>query len=264
MALTRAHAKSLRALHAKKHRETEGLFVVEGLRMVSEAAASDFEILEALYTPEIHRQQSASHVLRRLQHRGVPILEISERDLAQFTDTVHAQGIAAVVRCRTRAVGDLVVAGNKRSVVVALDGVSDPGNAGSMIRTADWFGVNGVLLGRTGVELYNPKVVRATMGGLFHLPVADDVDLPAAVSLARARGYSVYVTGTEGEAHVDRVHYAHKSLLIFGNEAWGVSEQVRALADVRVMIRRYGAAESLNVGVACGIVLSALHPFINE
>jgi TrmH family RNA methyltransferase len=148
---------------------------------------------------------------------------------------------------------------NGQCTLVAFDGVSDPGNVGSMVRTCDWFGVNGILIGRSSVELYNPKVLRSTMGGVFHLPIADGVDLPPTLSKAKECGFKIYVTDSHGETHFDHVTYDSKSLIVFGNEAWGVSDQVRELADVRLGIRRYGAGESLNVGVACGVVLSTLH-----
>jgi TrmH family RNA methyltransferase len=97
------------------------------------------------------------------------------------------------------------------------------------------------------------------MGGIFHLSVVEDVDLLPAISKAKSLDYRVYVTDAAGETHFDRVRFTHRALIIFGNEAWGVSDQLKQLADERVAIRRYGAAESLNVGVACGIVLSSLH-----
>jgi TrmH family RNA methyltransferase len=101
------------------------------------------------------------------------------------------------------------------------------------------------------------------MGGLFHLPVAQDVDLPVACTRAKELGYTIYATEPAGTAHFDRIPYASKSIVVFGNEAWGISDAVRASADMRVSIRRYGSAESLNVGVACGIVLSAMRK-LNE
>jgi TrmH family RNA methyltransferase len=109
------------------------------------------------------------------------------------------------------------------------------------------------------VEMYNPKVLRSTMGGIFHIPVMGDVDLLSTISRAKGLGFRVYVTDLAGELHVDKVNYNHRSLIVFGNEAWGVSDQVKQLADDRLVIRKYGAAESLNVGVACGIVLSCIH-----
>jgi TrmH family RNA methyltransferase len=97
------------------------------------------------------------------------------------------------------------------------------------------------------------------MGGIFHLPIVEGVDLPLTISRAKSMGYRIYVTELEGETHFDRVSYEGKTMVIFGNEAWGVSDQVSELADYRVSIRRYGQGESLNVSVACGIVLSAMH-----
>ena len=150
------------------------------------------------------------------------------------------------------------------SVVVALDIIGDPGNLGSIIRSADWFGVQAVLLGRQSVDLYNPKVVRSTMGSIFHLPIVQDLDLLAALSHARELGYTIYGADTEGETHFDKVRFAQRSVIVLGNEAWGLSDAVRKLTDVRVAIRRYGSAESLNVGVACGILLSGLHRKMDE
>jgi TrmH family RNA methyltransferase len=184
---------------------------------------------------------------------------VSTRDLDAITDTMTPQGIVAVLQQRVYTADAVLRCADGQCILVAFDGISDPGNVGSMVRTCDWFGVNGILIGRNSVELYNPKVLRGTMGGVFHLPIADGVDLPVAISHAKDLGYKVYVADPHGETHFDHVTYEAKSLIIFGNEAWGVSDQVKRLADMRLVIRRYGAGESLNVGVACGIVLSAVH-----
>jgi TrmH family RNA methyltransferase len=172
---------------------------------------------------------------------------------------VTFQGVVAVLKQQHFALENLMNSPEARSSLVALDGVSDPGNAGTMIRTCDWFGLNGVILGENSVELYNPKVLRATMGGVFHIPIVEGVDLLSTLCRAKDAGYKVYVTTASGDSHFDRVQYASKSIIVFGNEAWGVSDQVRQLADVHLTIRRYGLGESLNVSVACGIILSATH-----
>jgi TrmH family RNA methyltransferase len=161
-------------------------------------------------------------------------------------------------------VNSLIARREPAGILVAVDSLSDPGNLGTIIRTCDWFGVDGVLIGRNSVDLYNPKVVRASMGGVFHLRIVDDVDLLSTLSQAKNSGFAVYVTDAGGEAHFDRTNYSRKSVIVFGNEAWGISDQIRSLADVRVAIRRYGAAESLNVAVASGIVLSHIHRFAEE
>lgn len=264
MALTRAKVQQLKSLSQKKGRTATGTFLVEGLRLVQEAAASDFVIEEVYYTNEFTDDPAGRTLVDRLGGKTSQIRTVTTRDLGSITDTVTAQGIVAVVRPRVFSVDELLRPTDAPSVLVALDSVADPGNLGSMVRTCDWFGVQGILLGRTSVELHNPKVVRATMGGLFHLPIVEDVDLLSAISNARQTGYQVYVTDAFGETHFDRVRFANKSIIVFGNEAWGVSDQLKRLADVRVAIRRYGAAESLNVGVACGIVLSSLHRLMDE
>lgn len=259
MPLTKARLKKLRELTHRKQREEHRMFIVEGVRLVQEAVDSDFTVVEAYHTPDVTDQPGGKTLLARLKEKTGEVHPTTSREMEAISETVSFQGVLAVVQQKQFAVESVLKAGSAPSLVVALDGVSDPGNLGTMIRTCDWFGVNGILLGVNSVELYNPKVVRSTMGGLFHLPIAVDVDLLSTISGARASGYRIYVTDLKGEAHFDRLQYPGRTLIVFGNEAWGVSDQLKDLADVRVSIRRYGAAESLNVSVACGVVLSAVH-----
>lgn len=259
MPLTQKTIKELRSLWQKKGRDEHGLFVVEGRRLAQEAADSDFEILRALHTAEFAADEAGRIVIEKFRKKCARVEQVSARDIERVADTVSTQGVIAVLRQKRVQVDALMAAHESSSVLVALDSVADPGNLGSIVRTCDWFAVDGILLGRTSVDLYNPKVVRATMGGIFHLPVVTEVDLLLTISKSRERGYTVYVADAGGETHFDRVRFAHRSLIVLGNEAWGVSDQVRKLADMRVAIRRYGAAESLNVGVACGVILAGLH-----
>lgn len=264
MPLPRAKIRELRGLALKKHRNKEGRFLIEGLRMAQEAVESDFIIVEAFHTDAFAGGEGGKQILQKLLRRNVSVERVTSRDISSVTDTVTAQGIVAVVRRKTFTAEQLLRSPEPQSVLVAFDAVADPGNLGSMIRTCDWFGVQGVMLGKNSVELYNPKVVRSTMGGIFHLRIAEDVDLLPAISQAKSVGYRVYVTDAKGETHFDRIQFSGRSLIVFGNEAWGVSDQIKQLADIRVAIRRYGAAESLNVGVACGIVLSSLHRLYDD
>ncbi len=257
MTLTKNQLKDLRALSQKEFREESDLFLVEGSRLLSEAAGSTYEFIEVYSTAEFAATGEGAKLLEKLARR-TPVRKVTQRDLERFTETVHAQGIAAVLAQRHDSLSAVLKPGSGASVLVAVDAVSDPGNLGSMIRTCDWFGMDGLLVGRNSVDVYNPKVVRATMGGLFHLPVVQDVDLPVACTRAKELGYTVYASDPEGPAHFDRVTYASKSVVVFGSEAWGISDVVKKLADARLAIRRYGSVESLNVGVACGIVLSAI------
>jgi TrmH family RNA methyltransferase len=255
MALTQNRIKLLRSLAQRKFREEHGCYLAEGYRLVRDAAAAGAKLEELFYT-----QAFASEPEKRLfiDHlRGsVPVTEVRDRELGAFADTVTAQGVAALLRIERRSPDDLLQRGIAASLLVALDRVNDPGNLGSLIRSCAWFGVDGILVGRGSVDLYNPKVVRATMGGLFHLPLAADVDLPAGLAAAKGAGYGVYVADAgEGEDYRS-LRYPRRAVIVLGNEAWGISDDVAGCADGKVMIPRFGAGESLNVGVACGVILA--------
>lgn len=255
--VTKRHLKELRELGRKKPREVEGRFLVEGLRMVEEAAESAFEIRELLFTEAFAATVPGRDLLEKLRRKGLLVQNITERELEAISDTVTAQGIVAVVAVRRFHLESMLQPG-RCSLIVGVDAVSDPGNLGSMIRTCDWFGVNGVLVGEDSVEVYNPKVLRSTMGGIFHLPVVEGVDLLSTVGRLKKSGFTVYVTDAAGEVYAEDVRFADRAVVIMGNETRGVSPSLKRAADVRVAIRRYGLAESLNVGVACGVLLSVL------
>ncbi len=261
MELTRARIRSIKELSRRKKRDEKNHFLVEGVRLIQEAAASDFTIVEILHTAEFVKEHGG--LLSQLRSRSQSVAQVSARELDAIADTVTTQGVVGVLERREVPWKSLLSTTDAQSVIVAFDSIADPGNMGTMIRTCDYFGVGGVLIGKSGVELYNPKVVRATMGSLFHLGVAENVDLPVALTTAKSFGYRVYVTDLQAETHFDKLSFDPKSLIVFGNEAWGVSDQLRDLADTRVMVRRYGMAESLNVSVSCGIVLSAVHKLFN-
>ena len=257
MPLSRNRIREIRSLSQKKVRDELDLFVVEGLRLVRDAAESAFDIPEAFSTASFEASPGGGHLMALLRARGTACRQVTPRELSRFADTVNAQGVVAVVRRRNESAGELIRRTAPPALLVGLDGIADPGNLGSIVRSCDWFGAGGILLGRASVDLYNPKVVRATMGGIFHVPVVTGLDLPVAALQAKEQGYTIYVADPRADLFDGDVRFPERSLIVFGNEAHGVSEDLSRVADERVAIRRYGAAESLNVGVACGILLSA-------
>ncbi len=252
--LTNADRKLYRSLSVKKYRDDHGLFLVEGRRSVLEALASDFEIRTVIMTPSFLNDEDARPLKAAIRKRRVKTEELSGKEFSGIMDTVHAQGVGAIVEVRKTSVLGIVAKDRPGAVLVALDAVADPGNVGTIIRTCDWFGVDGVLLGEGCVDLYSPKVVRGTMGSIFHLPVAEGVNLEKAIPLSQNSGFRAYVTDASGQSQ--RGSDPGKALIVFGNEAHGISQGVRALADGTITIPRYGQAESLNVSIACGVVLS--------
>jgi RNA methyltransferase, TrmH family len=264
MTLTKAKQRELRSLVRKKKPEETRTFVVEGARLVAEALSSSYRMVELYHTADFLETEAKEQMIASARRKNVDIHQITSREMDVVSDTVHSQGVLAVLERKEFSLAEILTSSDAESRIVALDAVSDPGNLGAILRTCDWFGVQGILLGENSVDPYNPKVVRSSMGSIFHLPVVTGVHLLTGLSHARSEGYTIYVTDAAGEKHFDRVRFELKSVIVMGNEAWGASDQVKLLADVRIAIRRYGLAESLNVGVACGVVLSGIHRLYDE
>ncbi|MBM2841108.1 MAG: rRNA ((2251)-2'-O)-methyltransferase RlmB [Bacteroidetes bacterium] len=159
MPLTKNKLKELRELTHKKHRDETGKFLIEGVRLVGEAMNSDYKVLEAFHTPDLSEHPGGDALLQALKKKSSSVYQITNREMEVLSETVTFQGIVAVVKQKRFSVDTIMQRNGTQSVLVAFDGVSDPGNVGTMVRTCDWFGVDGILLGRNSVELYNPKVL---------------------------------------------------------------------------------------------------------
>jgi TrmH family RNA methyltransferase len=255
MALSAPKLKMLRSLARRRERETRGLLLAEGVRLVREAMAAGAGIVAAYYT-EKAAEESAS-LIGQLRRHAHECAVISHRELEHVSDVVTSQGVLAVVRWQSVSQATLLEGVAEDALLVACDALSDPGNLGSVLRTCAWFGVAGVMLGTGSVDVSNPKVVRGSMGAIFRLRIAQEVDLGAALEVARQADYRIYgADASAGERH-DHAAYGSRTVVVLGNEAHGLSEPVRRRVDLLVRIPRYGEAESLNVAVACGILLAA-------
>ena len=190
---------------------------------------------------------------------AVPWHLADESALRSLTDTVHPQGVVAV--CRVLDVPLREVLGARPRLLAVCADVRDPGNAGSVLRAADAAGARGVVLTGDSVDVYNGKVVRASVGSVFHLPVVVEDDPGSTVSRLQEAGLSVLAADGEGEVDLDDA--ADSGLLsaptawLFGNEAWGIPDPLAALADHRVRIPIHGRAESLNLATAAAVCLYA-------
>nr|WP_307828168.1 RNA methyltransferase [Nocardioides sp. SYSU D00038] len=184
---------------------------------------------------------------------------VDDRALASLSDSVTPAGVVAVCHQVDRPLAEVLgAAGDLRLVAVCAD-VRDPGNAGTVIRTADAAGADAVVLAGTSVDASNPKTVRATVGSLFHLPLAVDPDPAAVVRAARERGLQVLAADGAGETDLDEAErlLAAPTAWLFGNEAHGLPDDLAALADHRVRIPIHGRAESLNLSTAAAVCLYA-------
>jgi TrmH family RNA methyltransferase len=260
--LSKSKLQYLRSLSQRKIRERDGVFLVEGWHSLEEACAVLKEIQILVHTKQAGENPRFAPVLRSAQPICHEEYEASTKEFSLVADTVTSQGVAAVVK-KFSASSDnelekLLKGGN--DFVVALDQVGDPGNLGAIVRTSDWFGVDAILLSQNSVELYNPKVVRSTMGSIFHLPILEFSDGPGsfaeALSKLRRGGFKLYGAQGSGTSDIRTMTWPKKSVLVIGNEARGISPEISRILDEHVAIPKFGKAESLNAGVAVGVFLA--------
>ncbi len=247
------YIKLTASLRQKKYREETGLFVVEGSRFVQEALESSW-VLEYAVISEAHESHERIRELATgFESRGCPVLLIPSALYKKISDTETPQGILAVVKQKRESV-DAVVATPGKSLWVILDGLQDPGNVGTIIRTADAAGAAGVLLAGECADLYAGKTTRATMGSLFHLPVIK-ASAPQCLELCRRLGLSLYVAGAEAKYAYTVVDLTTPCAVVLGNEGAGVGEDFRSQAQLHLKIPISGRAESLNVASAAAVIL---------
>ncbi len=235
-------------------RKAERKFVAEGWHALDEALLSDFHIVLVAVLKEHMSYPDHAGIFRELRFRGIAVKELNNVELKQVSDTVHSQGIVAVVEQRTALLENVLA--RPSGLLVLADRVADPGNMGTMIRTCDWFGVDALFLSEDCVDPYNEKVVRSTSGSIFHLPLIENVSTKEIIPLLKQHGYRTLATSGSATLPFRKAKYGERTLLIFGNEAEGISDETQALADDTISIPGRGKAESLNVGIACGIILS--------
>jgi TrmH family RNA methyltransferase len=183
---------------------------------------------------------------------------VDDRALASLSDSVTPAGVVGVCRFLDRPLEQLLGSSDARLVAICAD-IRDPGNAGTVVRTADAAGADLVVFAGSSVDPYNPKTVRASVGSLFHLPIAIEPDAASAVRSARAAGLTVLAADGTGELGLDEADpvLGARTAWLFGNEAWGLPAELAGLADHRVRIPIHGRAESLNLSTAAALCLYA-------
>jgi RNA methyltransferase, TrmH family len=237
-----ARVKELRKLSRRSVRTQRRLFLADGPKAVAGA-------LEAGCVEEVFARPGAE--LPDLPE-GVRLTWVDERALASLSDSVTPAGVVALCRFVDVPVAEAVA--GARLVAICAD-VRDPGNAGTVIRCADAAGADGVVLAGSSVDAYNPKTVRASVGSLFHLPLAVEPSAEAAVRAAKDAGLTVLAADGAGEVGLYDAPLGGLTAWLFGNEAWGLPEELAALADHRVAIPIHGRAESLNLSTAAALCL---------
>ena len=237
--------KELKKLHKKKYREEKGEYLLEGFHLIEEAVASNAKVNELFVTQRGLTEWSSW--LEENQTLSVTL--VSEEVMATVSDLPTPQGIMAVVEAEKREIP------NFEGGWLLLDNVQDPGNVGTMIRTADAFGLCCVVLGKGTADVYSTKVLRSMQGSNYHLPIIQE-DLTKLLPILKEQGFITYGTELNEEAvSLNDIQTTKNYAIVMGNEGQGVRPEVLALTDKNVYIPIQGNAESLNVGVAAGIML---------
>ncbi|OIJ18307.1 RNA methyltransferase [Anaerobacillus alkalidiazotrophicus] len=236
--------KTVKKLHTRKGREKLGSFLIEGEHLVEEALNSNV-IINEIFIEENFTIPSNWDL------SNIPIYIVNDKIMKEICDTQTPQGIVAV--CELLGRKPLTI--EKNGLYILIDQVQDPGNLGTIIRTADCAGLSGVILGTGTVDMYNSKVIRSTQGSIFHLPIVRG-ELTEWVEKFKSEKIPVYGTALNEKAKEYRTVMAPESFaLIVGNEGNGLSKELLQVTDENLFIPIYGEAESLNVSIATGILL---------
>lgn len=262
--LTNAKIKDIKKLNEKsKARREAGLFVIEGPKMFIE---TPLEWIKEVYVTADFLENAdkglltdgstsirAAEMIQWMEHEV-----ISKDQMARISDTQTPQGILCVVEQPAYTLDEIINLENKTSskgrLFMILEDIQDPGNLGTIFRTAEGAGVSGIILSRGTVDIFNPKTIRSTMGSIYRVPFTYVDDLQLAIDMVKKAGISVYAAHLKGQKYHDEVEYMDAAFLI-GNEGNGLKDETAALADTYIRIPMQGQLESLNAAVASAILM---------
>ena len=234
--MTKNEIKYLQSLSVKKNRDIENKFVVEGIKMVEELLQSDF-IVEKIWSTE-----------ESFGDKKIPFEKISETEMSRISQLKNSGNILALVQ-KPESKNNL----NSNCWTIVLDGIQDPGNLGTIIRIADWFGISQIVASLDTADCYNPKVVQSTMGGIFRI----DIHYKELENYLSSNKMPVYGALLDGE-NIYQLNNKSKGVLIIGNESKGIRPEIMKYIQRPITIPRIGKAESLNAAVATGIIVGQL------
>lgn len=242
-----AQVKNIIQLNTKgKARREQGLFVVEGVKMFREAPKS--WIHKVYISEELYDMEGWQSELE-----GYPFEIVEGKVFRQMCDTKTPQGILTVLRQPVYSVEEIL--NRKSPLLILLEDLQDPGNAGTILRTAEGAGVNGIFLTKNCVDLFNPKTIRSTMGSIYRMPFQYVEDALEFADMLKERDISVYAAHLEGKNSYDEEEYTGGTVFLIGNEGNGLSDGLAEKASHLIRIPMAGQVESLNAAMACGILV---------
>ena len=250
--MTNERIKKVKKLREPKERAEKRLFLIEGVRLLEEAVKEEADIEEVLFTEKLGDSVRGSHILASLRKMDIQTSQIPEKVMDALSETETPQGITAVVKQLNWGFKDMT---EERKTVVIACGLQDPGNLGTIIRTADAGGCGGVITTNNAVDAYNHKVIRATMGSIFRMPVVKVADRKDIISELKKAGYQIIATTAHSRSSYLDIDYTKPSALLIGQEGSGISEEWLESADFKAFIPMKEGVESLNAAVSASIMI---------
>jgi TrmH family RNA methyltransferase len=245
MPLTQRLRKSVKSLSHKTFRDEKSLFLIEGEKLCGDLLNSNF-VVDLIVIRDLP-SADIIEILDKFAEKAAPIYTAPKYVFDQITDTKTPQSIIAVAQKKENKL-------DTTQPFIALDGISDPGNVGTILRTADWFGINQIIVTSDSADIFSPKAVRSSMGSIFHLDFYETDNLPELLKEKYPK-FKLYASDVHSDKSLNEIQPPKKFGIIFGNESHGVSEEVLNCVESTFVIEGYGKAESLNVAVSVGISL---------
>lgn len=254
--VTNPKIKIVKALKDKKNRNEKGLYFIEGIRFFEEAIIetekSNVEI-EEIFISDSFSNEILNNLIEKTNYKNnLNINVVPNKLFLELSDTSNPQGILAIVKMKRWKLEDILF---KEKLILLLDSVQDPGNLGTIIRTADAAGFSGVIASKGTVDIYNPKVLRATMGSVFRIPFIVTENLSKIILELQNLNIKVYGAHLDGKTSLYNTDLKKDVAIVIGNEGAGMSEEVKSVCDGLLKIEMLGRVESLNASVASGIII---------
>ena len=240
--------KNIRKLKEKKYRDLENAFLIEGIKLLKEAIIEKAKIKQIVICEDYSTNEINQEFMFEIAKNN--LVYVTKQVFSLLTDVKTPQGIIAVIEKNS----ENNIIDYSQDIIVALDDLQDPGNLGTILRTVDSANLNQIILSKNSADPYNPKVVRSTMGAIFRVNIIETENIVQKLKEAKQNNFKVMVTALDAKDNIYEADF-NKKVIVIGNEANGVSEEVQKLADEKVIIPMLGKTESLNASVASGIMI---------
>ena len=241
--------KHIKKLKDKKERDLSNEYIIEGIKLIQEAIQENAKIKQIIICDDCEKTESIPKDLM-YEIAKQECIYVTNKVFDSITEVMNPQGILAIIEKQSKE----IQIDDKQDIILALDDIQDPGNLGTILRTADSIGLTQILVSKGTADCYNPKVVRSTMGAIFRVKIIECEDLVKTLKEIKKHKFEIVVSSLQTDNSIYDINY-HKKVIVIGNEANGVKREIQDLADKKIKIPMLGKTESLNASVATGIIL---------